>query len=258
MSTRRRPAEESPEVDPTGMRQLLSSLPDPGPMPPDLVSRITAALEHERAVSSGFERRRRRPAPAPRPNPGWRGALLVAAAAAVVLVTVPLATGTAPSGVSALFGQGDVAQSSGAARASQQAEAGQPTAADTGGPGVGLPSLPSEGRVGVRQTGTAYTTARLTEQARALLAAQGTQLDLGASDSKQVGPMGTPTGARSCATGMGVPPSQPLSVDLATFDGAPAAIMVVGEGAGATVYAVARWCTGSTDALLAGPEVVQP
>ena len=35
------------EHDPTGMRDLLASLPDPGPMPDDLVARITAALAAE-------------------------------------------------------------------------------------------------------------------------------------------------------------------------------------------------------------------
>lgn len=38
------------EVDPTGVRALLSSLPDPGPMPADLVSRINASLAAETAA----------------------------------------------------------------------------------------------------------------------------------------------------------------------------------------------------------------
>ena len=41
------------EHDPTGMRALLSSLPDPGPMPEDLVARITAALAHEAGADAG-------------------------------------------------------------------------------------------------------------------------------------------------------------------------------------------------------------
>ena len=43
------------EHDPTGMRDLLASLPDPGPMPEDLVARIMAALaEESRAAQASF------------------------------------------------------------------------------------------------------------------------------------------------------------------------------------------------------------
>lgn len=44
---------EADEVDPTGIRDLLAALPDPGPMPADLVERITARLEVERAHLAG-------------------------------------------------------------------------------------------------------------------------------------------------------------------------------------------------------------
>ena len=49
------------EHDPTGMRALLASLPDPGPMPDDLVARISAALAAEARA-----RRRHRAALGPR------------------------------------------------------------------------------------------------------------------------------------------------------------------------------------------------
>lgn len=39
--------------DPTGVRDLLSSLPDPGPMPEDLVARIAERLEVEQDLRSG-------------------------------------------------------------------------------------------------------------------------------------------------------------------------------------------------------------
>ena len=38
---------EAHEDDPTGIRDLLSALPDPGPMPQDLVERIEARLAVE-------------------------------------------------------------------------------------------------------------------------------------------------------------------------------------------------------------------
>jgi hypothetical protein len=43
------PPRQPDDVDPTGVRDLLAALPDPGPMPEDLVRRIEARLEVERA-----------------------------------------------------------------------------------------------------------------------------------------------------------------------------------------------------------------
>ena len=43
------------EHDPTGMRALLASLPAPGPMPDDLVARISAALAAEEQRGDGIE-----------------------------------------------------------------------------------------------------------------------------------------------------------------------------------------------------------
>lgn len=45
------PAEREPDdADPTGIRELLAGLPDPGPMPDDLVRRIEARLEVEQTA----------------------------------------------------------------------------------------------------------------------------------------------------------------------------------------------------------------
>ncbi|MCE0486990.1 hypothetical protein [Ornithinimicrobium sediminis] len=47
----REPAAE--DLDPTGVRAMLSSLPDPGPMPPDLADRITTRLRQEQSLRAG-------------------------------------------------------------------------------------------------------------------------------------------------------------------------------------------------------------
>ena len=52
MITPRNPPGESPEDDPTGVRALLSSLPEPDPMPAYLVERISASLAAEQASRS--------------------------------------------------------------------------------------------------------------------------------------------------------------------------------------------------------------
>lgn len=90
------PVDRGPEeLDPTGIRDLLAALPDPGPMPDDLVARIEARLEEEQAA------RVQAPPPAPdrpaasvvplsagrdRRRPG-RTLLWLGAAAAGVVVT---------------------------------------------------------------------------------------------------------------------------------------------------------------------------
>lgn len=112
------PAGDPDELDPTGVRELLAGLPDPGPMPADLVRRIEARLEVERAHRDGAagtpglsdhadrvvdlaaERSRRRPA--------RTLALVGAAAAGLVVTTATLgqwlgATGTPDSGVAARY-----------------------------------------------------------------------------------------------------------------------------------------------------------
>lgn len=89
--------EPGPEADPTGMRALLSSLPDPGPMPEDLVRRIEARLAVEAHAAA-------RPSSRPRPadhlvdlaaershrRPGRTVAILGVAAAGLLATTVGL------------------------------------------------------------------------------------------------------------------------------------------------------------------------
>ena len=108
-----RAAREAHEDDPTGIRALLQDLPDPGPMPQDLVARIEARLEVERAhreqeqgrgltarsdevLDLAAERSHRRP--------GRTVALLGAAAAGLLVATVSIGelAGTGFSGGPAL------------------------------------------------------------------------------------------------------------------------------------------------------------
>lgn len=254
MTSPRPPAEESPDVDPTGMRALLSSLPDPGPMPADLVERITAALEQqaEQGHSSGalhgagvVPLHRRHP---------WRAAFLAAAsAAAVLLIAIPLATGTAPGNLSAVFG-GGTSMAGSAADSAHQERAQQQLAQGSSGTTAGA----AAGAVTVRMTGTAYTSARLAGQAHALLSSTAPTLYPTAAESPAIGPIGTPAGVRACADALGIAPDEPIATDVALFDGQPAAVLVVGQAAAPTAYAVSRTCSRAAPSILAGPVPVQP
>ncbi|MGB7449764.1 MAG: hypothetical protein WA892_11640 [Ornithinimicrobium sp.] len=52
-STGHGPRREDPEADPTGVRELLSSLPDPGPMPDHVAARIAASLDEQARRQAG-------------------------------------------------------------------------------------------------------------------------------------------------------------------------------------------------------------
>lgn len=91
----RGPGSPGPEEDdPTGIRDLLRTLPDPGPMPEDLVARISARLDAEEATR-GRETGAGHPAPVAdlaarrgRRRPGRSLAYMGVAAAGLLVATV--------------------------------------------------------------------------------------------------------------------------------------------------------------------------
>ncbi|CAN5517494.1 hypothetical protein BH23ACT6_BH23ACT6_22660 [soil metagenome] len=141
------PAPDDPDVDPTGMRDVLASLPDPDPMPDHVAARIMASLNEERArgpqgtwagsapvADLAVERERRRPAQ-------W-----MLAAAAVVAVGA-LGTVGADSVLGPDAGGGDATaqysphqDTSGGAEddSGAEAEADADSAADEGDAEVGI------------------------------------------------------------------------------------------------------------------------
>lgn len=228
-----RPVEE----DPTGMRALLSALPDPGPMPEDLVSRITASLAAELdwpVLDELATRRRRRPG----------RSLVVAAAAAVVVL-----------------GGGGLALSHGLPQ-SLVAQAGSADSAAAGGPAPmrefsDKSASGSAGSVVVVSTGTRYAASRLPAQAAQLSASDpvvSARVDGPADSGNASSALSSPSGARACASALGVPPAASIVVDVATVDGAPGAVLVALDAQGAgTAYAVGPTCGTGGPALLAGP-----
>jgi hypothetical protein len=245
------------ETDPTGVRALLSGLPDPGPMPADLVDRINASIAAEQSARAGtagtagsttdgtvvpLSSRRR----------SWQRAGLVAAAAAVVAVGVPIVmSGTGHDVVTAFNGSGadSGAASQGAAGSSAQSLTPPITSftgpAPSAGDRVGSP----EGAVSMRGTGTAYRTAGLATQA----VDQGDQAAAHAGQDRALGPADSAGGLRSCLTALGVAAWAPVVADRATLDGRPAVIAVVHGDHGVTVYAVEPGCDGTHPLRLAGP-----
>jgi len=249
------PGSPDPEDDPTGMRALLSSLPDPGPMPEHLVSRITASLAAEQAgryaAGSPHEGEVHELRRTPR-RPVWRTAGLAAAAAAVIGIGAgSLLNGTAPGTIGALFGgSGNDSSAAGSAPASGDTSGG---ASGAGRDSGGAKAESGSSVVTIHHSAHAYTSADFAQQAGAFLAAPGDALMPLSAESPAIGPIGTETGMLECLSALATEPWQSATTDLATFDGTPAVVVVLTTAAGHTAYAAQRSCSTGHPARLAGP-----
>ena len=258
MITPRNPVASSPDDDPTGVRALLFSLPEPEPMPAYLIERINASLAAEQAqraaTSSGtsvtplLATSRRRP-----------GRLLFAIAGAAAAVVVVAVVG------SNLFKTIQPALSNSTAAA---AISSGPRVAGGGEPqrvnGTAVPGSPStpplvqNRKSGTRNaqqviqislSGTRYTQADFVMQARTLRVAL-EPIPALAADSLGVGAVGTALGLTDCLSAIGAGGAQMVRADLAFYEGAPAVIIVATTNGVPTAYAVGRQCSLADAAVL--------
>ena len=235
----------SPDDDPTGVRALLSGLPEPDPMPDYLVARITASLsaaQHQRAartsdgpVSPFVASTRRRP-----------GRLLFAmagAAAAVALVAVlgtNLLRTTQPSASNSLTAAASPSQ----ARVSDGAAT--PGTLDKAAAGAGsIPQL-----IQIRSSQTRYTQADFATQARSLGNAVFGPSQPKAAESSATERVDTPDGLVECLRAVGVVGARTVRADLAYYEGAPAVIIVATTDNIPMAYVVGRGCSLTDPALL--------
>lgn len=217
------------ENDPTGMRDLLRSLPDPGPMPQDVTDRITAALAQEHAGRAGDDRsnvtplaRTGRPA-GNRSGRRWMQAVGGVAAAAVVATVAVV-------GVNELSNNAPV------------------TANPSSAPHHSASTDELASRVQVASTGTQYSGAAFNTQAASMASDDSTQLPDPATVAK-FGSMTNPRSIVECVRSIGGSlldnPSH-IKVDLATYDGKPALVVVVSKGSTQTAFAVSSTCSKGT------------
>jgi len=241
--TPRNPPGESPEDDPTGVRALLSSLPEPDPMPAYLVERISASLAAEeasrsRAGASTASPLVRRHRSARRLVLGLAG---VAAAAAVVgLVGTDLLRGSnqSPGNATASMATAERSTTPGPALAPQ-------TPAQGGTQGVtATPTMH------IQMSSTRYTAAGFAAQAGALGPSAGQQVQPPTGETPSVGPIATPAGLASCLRALGVGPVDQVTADLGFYEGVPAAVIVTVTGSTRTAYAVRRSCSTGNQAVL--------
>ncbi|MEO5744132.1 MAG: hypothetical protein ABIQ53_06010 [Terracoccus sp.] len=245
----------APEHDPTGIRDLLASLPDPGPMPADLVARINASIAAEQSAREDATVVPLRPR-----RWGWQHVGVAAAAAAVLGIGLPaLLTGTGPGDVMAsLSGGGSAADSASGASVESRTDTGSDPSSAAGEAPRTATTTPggqrvagSPGPVALEASGTAYTAVALATQASSKLTTA--QDGAMAASKARPGAAETPTGLRACLSALGVEAWMPVRGDLATLDGAPAVIALVSSDTGQTVYAVSPTCDAAHPGVLAGP-----
>lgn len=118
----------------------------------------------------------------------------------------------------------------------------------TAAPTSTTPPAPRLGAVHIQASDTLYAAGNLADRARTLLTSPGPQIDPAAGAA--AGPVGTPAGLTSCLTGLRVGDAAAVSVDLASFDGSPAAVLVVTNNGDSSAWVVARTCTAADPVVL--------
>lgn len=239
------------------VRTLLMTAPDPGPMPADLSRRIEDSLaeaavhragdhelfdelgfgdpgavvpvdssndvivfpgesEHDDGRGDGGDRVVR--------MPRRRWPLIGAAAAGVALLAIAAAVVTNQS------------------RTSDNGLARIPPPGSTGG---------SAGSVHVQVSSTSYTKSDLATGAQTLIASPGP--DASAGDAFSVGPLVTQAGAAACVDALGASDAGAVSIDIATYESQPAAVVVVRRTDATTVYVVQRDCGAGDAGIIQDP-----
>lgn len=211
---------------------LLAGLPDPGPVPPDVLDRIETTLRRlalaeplgqtpAAAAAAGTVV----PLERARSGPRRHRLLTVAAAAALVVGGGYGLTQVLPG------------RSAGnSAASSAQASLAERSASPSGGLDAGAP-------VPAIASGRNYTRDALAAQVDQTLA-QGARTAVDAATS----PLADATGQAGCLAALGAGSARPLLVDLARFEGQPAAVLVLSSpGGGREIWVVSRTCRAGQD-----------
>ncbi|MEP7161099.1 MAG: hypothetical protein ABI746_08335 [Dermatophilaceae bacterium] len=230
------------EDDPTGMHEMLSGLPAPHVMPPELVERIQKSLRNEVRQSGHVDDSAGRPDTyalfAGRARRPVRRDVIVGGAGVAGFALIAALAATMPSlpGVTAQITSRTVTPEHLLVQ-----------------PHSSLAEPVALGSAHIRSGTTAYTADRLRDQARALRAAPTTPLREGAAQQTDLGPIATPVGLSSCLQSLGLPADAAAWVDLARYEDHPVAVIVTHEGDTDRVRVVTRSCHLDDPGLLAGP-----
>lgn len=229
------------------VRALLAAAPDPGPMPERVGARISAALadearlrvdrgpltqaEHDDAILVPLIRQRQRP------RPLFAAAAVAAAAAVVAVGGSALHLNKRAPGGEALLGDATTTVTT------PTPPPVTATASPTVTPPAGTPTTPANPNLHIQLSHTRYTEDDLAGQARAMVSRPDAPIQVLAAEAPTLGPIATEIGLTSCLRELGLPTDVPVHVDLARYEGDPAAVIAVTQGGATTVRVVQRSCT---------------
>lgn len=238
--------------DPTGMRSLLSSLPDPAPMPGDVAARIEASL------ADAAEELRRRPADGEPGRPPWastrsRGGRASSRTIAALAAGFLVIAGAGVFGLQSLqSGHSDTPPMAVTPPASHRSSS-QGAPSPSGMSPRSAPSTPL-----FTASKTAYTRGNLATKATMLWAAAGAShpsftLPSLAAEQPGLGPLATPMGLSDCIAALGIDTPERVVADFALYEQRPAAVLLTANGATLRVHVVERTCRIGRPGVIAGP-----
>jgi len=247
-------SEPSRDDDLTGVRALLSSLPEPDPMPEHLVQRINASLAAEQAQRTASMSESPVTALLPTPRRRRPRLLFVAAgaAAAVALISVVGSNMLNTQEGTTTASRGGVARTSTTGTAESQSQAQRPAAANAPKADLGA-STP----LAIGLSGTRYSRADFVTQVRTL---QKAPLDSSSArlSSSSYGPAATAPGLSQCLRAIGAADADSVRADVASYEGRPAVIIVATTKGSSLAYAVGPACSPADAArhplVLTGPD----
>jgi len=243
--------------DPTGVRALLSALPEPGPMPEHLIQRIHLSLAAEQAqraaafpsdsVSPLLTHRRWRPG---RPLLAMAGAAAGVVLVAAVGTTIFAVNQPAATSSNAVLGvtSGPQADTREAAPSATGKSADDKAAAGS----AAAPPV-----IQIRTSETRYTAVGFVTQARIL---RDTPLpESKPQDAKRAGsvPAEPDLGLTGCLSAIGAARAQVVRADAAFYEGQPALIIVASTNGIPMAYVVGRQCS-KADAGVLRPATALP
>jgi hypothetical protein len=224
------------------VRALLRGLPGPGTIPPDVAISLHAALD--RLTPDDVD-----PAE-PLSRPGVDGPTVVPLASRRRTVLERARPWLAAAAAVVVLGGGGAAlwRPWSTTRAGDSAaSSGGTSSAESGAPGRQFAE--DQTTSVVVASGTDYTKDGLAAQVRTrLLDGDRSASGPAASDSSTGDALASPSGLSSCLSALGVTAGAVTAVDLARFEGEPAAVLVLrAEGGGEDVWVVGRGCRQGDD-----------